>query len=167
MPPFRQDGSDLPPFKIRPSNHETHFPAQQDQTRPHTRIPCPHGDEGRATGTQTPTRQGPRQADAVIATVAVLPNPKTPWIQEEPSGYRKTTGSRMLRLLIMYSSVPNVAVTICLRYFAAATNCRLPGSGSPFRKNTASWRSAEIASRELFANRSGSTRPNCVAWTSW
>ena len=47
-----------------PSN-ETHFSAQQIEARPHPRFPRADGHQSRATGPEAPSRQGPREADAV------------------------------------------------------------------------------------------------------
>jgi len=45
--------------------YETHISAQQDQARTHARIPCPHGDESRASRLEAPSRKRPRTVDAV------------------------------------------------------------------------------------------------------
>lgn len=46
---------------------ETHIPAQQNQACPQSRLPCPHGDQGRPEDPEASARQGSR------ATVAVAP----------------------------------------------------------------------------------------------
>jgi len=51
--------------------YETHISAQQDQARTHPRIPCPHGDESRASRLEAPSRQGPRTVDAVTRRTSV------------------------------------------------------------------------------------------------
>jgi len=45
--------------------HETHISAQQNQARTYARIPCSHGDEGRAPCPEAPSRKRPRTVDAV------------------------------------------------------------------------------------------------------
>ena len=45
--------------------HETHISAQQNQARPHPRVPCAHGHQSRAPCYQAPPRERPRPVDAV------------------------------------------------------------------------------------------------------
>lgn len=53
-------------FKLESQAHETHVSAQQSEARPHARLPCPYGDQGRPARAQAPPREGPRQTHALI-----------------------------------------------------------------------------------------------------
>jgi len=48
-------------------NNETHVSAQQIEARADPRISRPHGDQGRATRVETPTRKRPRPTNTVIS----------------------------------------------------------------------------------------------------
>jgi ribonuclease P protein component len=45
--------------------NETHFSAQQNQARPHARVPRAHGHQSRAPRYQAPPRERPRTVDAI------------------------------------------------------------------------------------------------------
>jgi ribonuclease P protein component len=48
-------------------HHETHLSAQQGSPRPHARVPCTYGDRERPQDSRPPPRQGPQEADPLIA----------------------------------------------------------------------------------------------------
>ena len=54
----------LPLNQSRPPEwrHEENVPAEQSQAQASSRIPCAHGDQGRATGVEVASRQGSRAA---------------------------------------------------------------------------------------------------------
>ena len=53
-----------------PERHdETHLPAQHDPPQPHPWLSGPHGDQGRPSGPESPTPEGPG------ATLSVTPGP--------------------------------------------------------------------------------------------
>ena len=60
-----------PPLRGTGKGYETHISAQQAQARSHSRFPCPHGDEGRASGPEAPSRQRPCAVDSVTLPASV------------------------------------------------------------------------------------------------
>ena len=46
-------------------SHETHISAQQNQARPHSRVPCAHGHQSRAPCYQAPPRERAHPVDAI------------------------------------------------------------------------------------------------------
>jgi ribonuclease P protein component len=70
--------------------HETHIPAQQDQARTHARLPCPHGDQGRASCSEAPPRKRPRSADALASQTPVDTTSNN-------SGLTSTSGNRFTK----------------------------------------------------------------------
>ena len=74
--------------------HETHIPAQQDKARTHARLPCPHGDQGRASCSEAPPCKGPRSPDA-LSHAAVETTSYNPGLTST-SGNRFTKENRLL-----------------------------------------------------------------------
>ena len=74
--------------------HETHIPAQQDKARTHARLPCPHGDQGRASCSEAPPCKGPRSPDA-LSHAAVETTSYNPGLTSS-SGNRFTKNNRLL-----------------------------------------------------------------------
>jgi ribonuclease P protein component len=71
--------------------YETHISAQQDQARTYAWIPCPHGDESRASRHKAPPRKRPRTADAVTRQTSATTTSKN-------SGLISSQGNRFARL---------------------------------------------------------------------
>ena len=75
--------------------YETHISAQQDQARTHARIPCPHGDESRASRLEAPSRQRPRTVDAVTRRTSAATTSNNPGLISS-QGNRFTKNNRLL-----------------------------------------------------------------------
>jgi len=75
--------------------YETHISAQQDQARTHARIPCPHGDESRASRPEAPPRKGPRTADAVTSQSSAATTSNNSRLTSSPAN-RFTKSNRLL-----------------------------------------------------------------------
>jgi ribonuclease P protein component len=75
--------------------YETHISAQHDQARPYARLPCPHGDESRASRLEAPSRQRPRSADAVTRQTSVATANNNSRLTSSP-GNRFTKSNRLL-----------------------------------------------------------------------
>ena len=75
--------------------HETHIPAQQNKARTHARLPCPHGDQGRASRSEAPPRKRPRSADALVGPAPVETTSNNPGLTST-SRNRFTKDNRLL-----------------------------------------------------------------------
>ena len=75
--------------------YETHISAQQDQARTNPRIPCPHGDESRASRLEAPSRQRPRTVDAVTRQTTDATASNNPGLISSESN-RFTKNNRLL-----------------------------------------------------------------------
>lgn len=75
--------------------YETHISAQQDQARAYAWIPCSHGDEGRASRLEAPSRKRPRAADAVTHRTSVATTSNNPGLTSS-QGNRFTKNNRLL-----------------------------------------------------------------------
>ena len=75
--------------------YETHISAQQDQASTHARFSCPHGDQGRATHLEAPSRQRPRAVDAVTRPASVATTSNKPGLTSS-QGNRFTKNNRLL-----------------------------------------------------------------------
>ena len=75
--------------------HETHISAQQNQARTYARIPCSHGDEGRAPCPEAPSRKRPRTVDAVTPVAPAATQRNNPGLTSSTSN-RFSKGNRLL-----------------------------------------------------------------------
>jgi ribonuclease P protein component len=75
--------------------YETHISAQQDQARTYAWIPCPHGDESRASRHKAPPRKRPRTADAVTRQASATTTSKNSGLTSS-QGNRFTKDNRLL-----------------------------------------------------------------------
>jgi len=85
----------LAPNKGTGKGNETHISAQQNQARTHAWIPCPHGNESRASRTEAPPRERPRPVGAVTSSESFATTSNKPSLTSS-SGNRFTQSHRLL-----------------------------------------------------------------------
>jgi len=76
-------------------SHETHISAQQNQACPHPRIPCAHGNKGRAPRVEAPPRKRSRAVDAVAQQASATTTSNNSRLTSG-AGYRFRKKNRLL-----------------------------------------------------------------------